>query len=142
MSRTSAERLLDQVLSGAAQQATRAASASNLRRLGVAIRQYVTDHGAYPPNASALFPNYLPDRKVLENPALGAHFPDGDYELVPMTTEAAKKEPWAKVLAFERYPRDNPPATLYVLFADGHVEHIRAGQFNQFLRQTLEHLGR
>jgi len=142
MSRTSAERLLDQVLSGAAQQAARVASASNLRQLGVAIRRYVTDHGAYPPNASALFPNYLPDRKVLENPALGAHFPDGDYELVPMTTEAAKKEPWAKVLAFERYPRDNPPATLYVLFADGHVEHIRAGQFNQFLRQTLEHLGR
>ena len=31
---------------------------------------------------------------------------------------------------------------LYVLFADGHVEHLRVGQFNQFLRQTLEHLGR
>jgi len=143
MSRANVLRLIEQTLKNAKRESDRARSAGNLRILGIALRQYAADHRAYPPNWLVLFPDYLADRIVLKNPALDQHAPDGDYVLVPLTPEAVKKEPWAKVLAYEVYPETQPPAAgANVLFADGHVEYVSADEFHQVLRQTLERLGR
>jgi prepilin-type processing-associated H-X9-DG protein len=118
-------------------------SASNLRQIHLAVQAFLADQGAYPTSLAALFPKYLTDRKILENPARAIHFPDGDYCLVPLTKESAAKQPWAKVLAYEILSRgEAPQQNLNVLFADGHVEYVTVEAFQRLCQETLKDLGR
>jgi prepilin-type processing-associated H-X9-DG protein len=143
MSRASLEQLVAQMTAGAEGQKGRVQSASNLRQIGLAVQAYLVDQGAYPTSLMALFPNYLTDRKILENPARAAHLPEGDYALVPLTKESASKQPWAKVLAYEILSRGEAPQEgLNVLFADGHVEYVAVGEFSRLCEETLRSLGR
>jgi prepilin-type processing-associated H-X9-DG protein len=82
------------------------------------------------------------DTKVFENPGRPDHLVTGDYELVPLTKAAAERRPELKVLAYEILARDVQPRGLNVLFADGSVQYIEYGAFQQLYRQTLESLGR
>jgi prepilin-type processing-associated H-X9-DG protein len=143
MSRANLEQLVAQMSAGAKGEKERVQSASNLRRIGLAVQAYLRDQGAYPTSLAALFPNYLTDRKILENPARAIHFPDGDYSLVPLTKESAAKQPWAKVLAYEILSRGEVSQEgLNVLFADGHVEYVTVEAFQRLCQETLKDLGR
>lgn len=143
MSRQAAERLVDRLTASARLEADRAASAENLRTIGRAILIYVADKRAFPQNWSALTKTrLLVDMKVFENPGRTEHLDAGDYELVPMTKDSARRNPDLKVLAYEIWPRDARPPGLNVLLADGHVEYMEYTKFEQFYRQTLESLGR
>ena len=143
MSRENLEQLVAQMSAGAEGEKERVRSANNLFQIGKAVQMYVKDHGAYPTSLAALFPNYLTDSKILENPARAAHLPEGDYALVPLTKESASKQPWAKVLAYEILSRGEAPQEgLNVLFADGHVEYVAVGEFNRLYQETLRSLGR
>ncbi|HET6441087.1 MAG TPA: hypothetical protein VFH53_01820 [Phycisphaerae bacterium] len=143
MSRANLEQLIAQMSVGAKGQKERVRSANNLFQIGKAVQMYVKDQGAYPTSLSALVPNYLPDRKVLENLARAAHLPEGDYRLVPLTKEVASKQPWAKVLAYEILSRgEAPQQNLNVLFADGHVEYVTVEAFQRLYQETLKDLGR
>jgi prepilin-type processing-associated H-X9-DG protein len=143
MSRQAVERLVDRLTASARIESARAASAENLRAIGRAILIYSADKGAYPQNWSALTKaRLLPDPRVFENPALADHLAAGDYELVPMTRESARRNADLKVLAYEIWPRDARPPGLNVLLADGHVEYMEYPKFEQLYRQTLESLGR
>jgi hypothetical protein len=121
-------------------------SALNLREIGKAAFLYRDDHdGAWPATIAVLGP-YLADPSVLVNPARadpGAPGSGGDYQLVPLTNEAAAGQPWAKVLAFEIFPPERTAAEgLLVLFADGHVDRLGITEFNLLYQQTLRSLGR
>ena len=143
MSRANLEQLVARMTAGAEGQKERVQSANNLQQIGRAVQAYFVDQGAYPTSLAALFPNYLTDRKILENPARAAHLPEGDYALVPLTKEVASKQPWAKVLAHEVLSRGEAPQEgLNVLFADGHVEYVAVGEFNRLYQETLRSLGR
>ncbi|MGB3194137.1 MAG: hypothetical protein WBC39_02465, partial [Phycisphaerae bacterium] len=143
MSRENLEQLVAQMSAGAEGAKERVRSASNLRQIGLAVQAYLMDQGAYPPSLMALVPNYLPDRKVLENPARAVHLPEGDYALVPLTKEVASKQPWAKVLAYEILSRgEAPQQNLNVLFADGRVEYVTVEAFRRLYQETLKDLGR
>jgi prepilin-type processing-associated H-X9-DG protein len=143
MARQAVERLVDRLATSARLESARAASAENLRTIGRAIMVYAADKNAFPQNWSALTKaRLLPDPRVFENPGLADHLAAGDYELVPMTRESARRSPDLKVLAYEIWPRDARPPGLNVLLADGHVEFMEYGKFEQFYRQTLESLGR
>jgi len=143
MKRENLEQLVARMTAGAEGQKGRVQSASNLRQIGLAVQAFLADQGAYPTSLMALFPNYLADRNILENPARAAHLPEGDYALVPLTKEVASKQPWAKVLAYEILSRGEAPQEgLNVLFADGHVEYVAVGEFNRLYEETLRSLGR
>jgi len=143
MSRANLEQLVAQMSAGAMGEKERMKSASNLRQIGLAVQAFLADQGAYPTSLSALFPKYLADLRILENPARAAHLPEGDYALVPLTKESASKQPWAKVLAYEILSRGEAPQEgLNVLFADGHVEYVAVGEFNRLYEETLRSLGR
>jgi len=143
MKREHLEQLVAQMSAGAEGAKERVQSASNLRQIGLAVQAYLVDQGAYPTSLAALFPNYLTDRRILENPVRAAHLPEGDYALVPLTKEVASKQPWAKVLAYEVLSRGEAPQEgLNVLFADGHVEYVAVGEFNRLYQETLRSLGR
>jgi len=143
MSRANLEQLVAQMSAGAEGEKGRVQSASNLRQIGRAVQAFLVDQGAYPTSLAALFPKYLADLRILENPARAAHLPDGDYCLVPLTKESAAKQPWAKVLAYEILSRGEAPQEgLNVLFADGHVEYVAVGEFNRLYQETLRSLGR
>jgi prepilin-type processing-associated H-X9-DG protein len=143
MSRVNLEQLVAQMSAGAEGQKERVRSASNLRQIGLAVQAFLADQGAYPTSLAALFPNYLTDRRILENPARAIHFPDGDYSLVPLTKESAAKQPWAKVLAYEILSRGEVSQEgLNVLFADGHVEYVTVEAFQRLYQETLKDLGR
>lgn len=143
MSRQAVERLVERLTAAAKIESARAASAENLRAIGRAILIYAADKGAYPQNWSALTKaRLLPDPRVFENPALADHLAAGDYELVPMTRESARRNADLKVLAYEIWPRDARPPGLNVLLADGHVEYMEYPKFEQLYRQTIESLGR
>ena len=143
MSRANLEQLVAQMTAGAEGEKGRVQSASNLRQFGRAVQAFLVDQGAYPTSLAALFPKYLADLRILENPARAAHLPDGDYCLVPLTKESAAKQPWAKVLAYEILSRGEAPQEgLNVLFADGHVEYVAVGEFNRLYQETLRSLGR
>jgi prepilin-type processing-associated H-X9-DG protein len=142
MSRDAVERLVDRLTTAVRLEAAREASAENLRAIGRAILIYAADKGAYPQNWSALTKaRLLVDEKVFENPGRTQHLDAGDYELVPMTKESARRNPDLKVLAYEIWPRDARPPGLNVLAADGHVEYMEYPKFEQLYRQTLESLG-
>ena len=142
MSRDGVERLVDRLTTAVRLEAARAASAENLRAIGRAILIYAADKRAYPQNWSALTKaRLLVDEKVFENPGRTQHLDAGDYELVPMTKESARRNPDLKVLAYEIWPRDARPPGLNVLAADGHVEYMEYPKFEQLYRQTLESLG-
>jgi len=143
MPRAAIERLVDQLVEGGRTEAGRAASAQHLRTLGVAVQTYATAHGKYPATWSELVRAALVlDAAVFENPVLKAHLPAGDYELVPLTKESAAVKAYAKILAYEVYPKDAPPPGLSALFADGHVEYIEQSRFRELYKETLESLGR
>jgi len=143
MTRAGLEQLVAQMTAGAEGEKERVRSANNLFQIGKAVQMYVKDQGAYPTSLSALFPKYLADLRILENPARAAHLPDGDYCLVPLTKESAAKQPWAKVLAYEILSRGEAPQEgLNVLFADGHVEYITVEAFQRLCQETLKDLGR
>jgi prepilin-type processing-associated H-X9-DG protein len=142
MSRQAVERLVDRLTASARLEADRAASAENLRAIGRAILIYVADKRAFPQNWSALTKmKLLPDPKIFENPGRTEHLDTGDYELVPMTRDSARRNPDLKVLAYEIWPRDARPPGLNVLMADGHVDYMEYETFEQLYRQTLESLG-
>jgi len=143
MSRANLEQLVAQLAAGAESERGRIQSQGNLRRIGAAVQQYLADQGAYPTSLSALFPKYLADLRILDNPARAAHLPDGDYCLVPLTKESAAKQPWAKVLAYEIRSRGEVSQEgLNVLFADGHVEYVTVEAFQRLCQETLKDLGR
>jgi prepilin-type processing-associated H-X9-DG protein len=143
MSRANLEQLVAQMSAGAEGEKGRVQSAGNLRQIGRAVQAFLADQGAYPTSLAALFPKYLADLRILENPARVAHLPEGDYALVPLTKEVASKQPWAKVLAYETLSRGEAPQEgLNVLFADGHVEYVAVGEFNRLYQETLRSLGR
>ena len=142
MSRQAVEHLVDRLTASARLEADRAASAENLRAIGRAILIYVADKRAFPQNWSALTKmKLLPDPKIFENPGRTEHLDTGDYELVPMTRDGARRNPDLKVLAYEIWPRDARPPGLNVLMADGHVDYMEYETFEQLYRQTLESLG-
>jgi prepilin-type processing-associated H-X9-DG protein len=142
MSRQAVERLVDRLTASARLEADRATSAENLRTIGRAILIYVADKRAFPQNWSALTKmKLLPDPKIFENPGRTEHLDTGDYELVPMTRDGARRNPDLKVLAYEIWPRDARPPGLNVLMADGHVDYMEYETFEQLYRQTLESLG-
>jgi prepilin-type processing-associated H-X9-DG protein len=143
MSRANLEQLVAQMSAGAMGEKERVRSANNLRQIGLAVQAFLADQGAYPTSLSALFPKYLADLRILENPARAAHLPDGDYCLVPLTKESAAKQPWAKVLAYEILSRGEVSQEgLNVLFADGHVEYVTVEAFQRLCQETLKDLGR
>jgi len=143
MKREHLEQLVARMSAGAEGQKERVQSANNLQQIGRAVQAYLVDQGAYPTSLAALFPNYLTDRRILENPVRAAHLPEGDYALVPLTKEVASKQPWAKVLAHEILSGGEAPQEgLNVLFADGHVEYVAVGEFNRLYQETLRSLGR
>jgi prepilin-type processing-associated H-X9-DG protein len=143
MPRVAAERLVDRLASAARNDSASAASAANLRRIGEAVAAYVAGKGSWPQNWSALTKaGLVRDTKVFENPGRPDHLVTGDYELVPLTKAAAERRPELKVLAYEILARDVQPRGLNVLFADGSVQYIEYGAFQQLYRQTLESLGR
>jgi prepilin-type processing-associated H-X9-DG protein len=143
MARQAVERLVDRLTASARAEADSAASAENLRTIGRAIQIYVADKGTFPQNWSPLTKTrLLPDAKVFENPGRTEHLDAGDYELVPMTRDCARRNPDLKILAYELWPRDTRPPGLNVLLADGHVEYMEYTKFEQLYRQTLESLGR
>jgi prepilin-type processing-associated H-X9-DG protein len=144
MSRANLEQLVAQMSAGAEGEKDRMKSVSNLRQIGLAVQAFLADQGAYPTSLSALFPKYLTNLRILENPARAAHLPDGDYCLVPLTKESAAKQPWAKVLAYEILSRGEAPPQkgLNVLFADGHVEYVTVEAFQRLCQETLKDLGR
>jgi prepilin-type processing-associated H-X9-DG protein len=143
MSRENLEQLVAQMSAGAEGEKERMKSVSNLRQIGLAVQAFLADQGAYPTSLSALFPKYLADLRILENPARAAHLPEGDYVLVPLTKEVASKQPWAKVLAHEILSRGEAPQEgLNVLFADGHVEYVTVEAFQRLCQGTLKDLGR
>ncbi|MCX5685582.1 MAG: hypothetical protein NT049_18140 [Planctomycetota bacterium] len=143
MARQAVERLVERLTASARTEADRAASAENLRTIGRAIQIYVADKGAFPQTWSPLTKSrLLPDAKVFENPGRTEHLDSGDYELVPMTRDCARRNADLKVLAYEIWPRDNRQPGLNVLLADGHVEYMEHEKFEQLYRQTLESLGR
>jgi len=143
MSRENLEQLVAQMSAGAEGEKGRVQSQGNLRQIGLAVQAYLMDQGAYPTSLSALFPKYLADLRILENPARAAHLPEGDYALVPLTKEVASKQPWAKVLAYEILSRGEAPQEgLNVLFADGHVEYVTVEAFQRLCQETLKDLGR
>jgi len=142
MSRQAVERLVDRLTASAKLESARTASANNLWAIGRAVLAYSVDRGSYPQNWSALTKaRLLPDAKAFENPALADHLAAGDYELVPLTRESARRNADLKVLAYEIWPRDARPPGLNVLLADGHVEYMDYQKFEQLYRQTLESLG-
>jgi len=144
MPRAAMERLVDQLVEASRAEAGRAVSAEHLRTLGAAIQTFVTARGKYPSTWSELVRAALVlDATVFENPALKTHLAAGDYELVPSPRRpSAAQKPYAKVLAYEVYPKDAPPPSLNVLFADGHVEYIEQSRFRELYKETLESLGR
>jgi prepilin-type processing-associated H-X9-DG protein len=143
MPRAAMERLVDQLVEASRAEAGRAVSAGHLRTLGAAIQTFVTARGRHPATWSELVRAALVlDATVFENPALKTHLAAGDYELVPLTKTSAAQKPYAKVLAYEVYPKDAPPLSLNVLFADGHVEYIEQSRFRELYKETLESLGR
>jgi len=143
MNRENIEQLVAQMSAGAEGAKERVRSTSNLRQIGRAVHMYVVDQGDYPTSLMALFPKYLTDRRILENPARVVHLPEGDYRLVPLTKEVASKQPWAKVLAYEILSRgEAPQQNLNVLFADGHVEYVTIEAFQRLYQETLKDLGR
>ena len=142
MARQAVERLVDRLTTSVRLEAARAASAENLEAIGRAIQIYVADKGAFPQNWSALTKTrLLADAKVFENPGRTEHLDAGDYELVPLTRDSARRNADLKVLAYEIWPRDARPPGLNVLLADGHVEYMEYTKFEQLYRQTLESLG-
>ena len=143
MKRGHLEQLVARMTAGMEGQKGRAQSANNLRQIGLAVQMFLADQGAYPTSLMALFPKYLTDRRILENPARAVHLPEGDYRLVPLTKEVASKQPWAKVLAYEILSRgEAPQQNLNVLFADGHVEYVTVEAFRRLYQGTLKDLGR
>ncbi|MCX5649108.1 MAG: hypothetical protein NTX40_08445 [Planctomycetota bacterium] len=143
MSRANLEQLVAQMSAGAEGEKERVRSANNLRQIGLAVQAFLADQGAYPTSLSALFPKYLADLRILENPVRATHSPDGDYCLVPLTKESAAKQPWAKVLAYEILSRGEAPQKgLNVLFADSHVEYVTVEAFQRLCQETLKDLGR
>jgi prepilin-type processing-associated H-X9-DG protein len=148
MSREAVERLADRLLAAAQVSPAREASAANLRRLGEAIQAHLKKTGRFPQTWADLVKEGLlgePEGRMhlFENPALATHLPTGDYELLPLPKEAsAEPRAFATLQAYEVYPKDTPPAGLNVLFADGHVEYMEYGKFQQLYRQTLTTLGR
>ncbi|MCX5669829.1 MAG: hypothetical protein NTU94_00705 [Planctomycetota bacterium] len=143
MPRAAMERLVDQLVEASRAGAGRTVSAEHLRTLGAAIQTFVTARGRHPATWSELVRAALVlDAALFENPALKTHLAAGDYELVPLTKASAAQKPYAKVLAYEVYPKDAPPPSLNVLFADGHVEYIEQSRFRELYKETLESLGR
>ena len=144
MSRANLEQLVAQMSAGAEGEKGRVQSAGNLRQIGRAVQAFLADQGTYPTSLAALFPKYLADLRILENPARATHLPEGDYRLVPLTKEVASKQPWAKVLAYEVFSRGEAPPQegLNVLFADGHVEYLTVEAFQRLCQETLKDLGR
>ena len=143
MSRANLEQLVARMSAGAEGAKERVRSANNLHQIGRAVQAFLADQGAYPTSLMALFPKYLTDRRILENPARAVHLPEGDYRLVPLTKEVASKQPWAKVLAYEILSRgEAPQQNLNVLFADGHVEYVTVEAFRRLYQETLKDLGR
>jgi prepilin-type processing-associated H-X9-DG protein len=143
MPRAAIEGLVDAFVTASRTEAGRAASAEHLRTLGAAILTYATDRGKYPATwADLVRAGLVLDAGVFENPALASHLAAGDYELVPLTKEAAAQKPYAKTLAYEVCPKDAPPPALNVLFADGHVEYLESSRFRELYKETLESLGR
>jgi hypothetical protein len=142
MPRAAVERLADRLLGAAGLGPASQTSAEHLRTIGAAVAAYVARKHAYPQNWSELTKaGLLPDSGVFENPALATHLTTGDYELVPLTVDAARHRPEMKVLAYEVWPRDARPPGLNVLFADGTVQHMDYRIFEQLYRQTIEGLG-
>ncbi len=143
MSRPALEQLVGWMAAGAGGGDAHLSSAMNLHEIGRAVQGYRADHGGeYPPTLAAIGA-YVADAGLFLNPARTEHFPGGDYQLVPLSKAAAAKQPWAKVLAYEIFPPDQaPPAGVYVLFADGHVEYVAVAEFDRLYQQTLQSLGR
>jgi len=135
--------LVKDLVAGARQEAGRTESMNNLRMVSVAIQTYVANKGAYPASWSDLLQaRLISDMKVLQNPGLEVHFPDYDYQLVPLNAKALDR-PFLVVLAYERWQGDAPPSgRLNVLFGDNHVETMDFERFVLLLQQTYKALGR
>jgi len=143
MPRVAVERQADRLLAAMSRRSAFAASAENLRRLHKAVTAFLAARGDYPQTWSAMArAGLLADPKVLENPALAEHRPGGDYDLVPLSKDAAARRPELAVLAFEACPPDARPRALNVLFADGTVQYMEYDAFERLRRQTIESAGR
>lgn len=136
-------RLVERLAGASRLETARDTSAAHLRAVGKAVQAYVAANTEWPKTWSDLQKaNLIPDPIIFENPALETHLPAGDYELVPLTRESADRKPWEKVVAYEVYPKDSPPAGLNVLFADGQVQYIDLPAFHKLYARTLESLRR
>lgn len=126
-------------LSGARQQARRAASMSNLRQLGLAVIMYADDHDGRLPATLEEARTYYGDDQVLQSPRRPERFDGPSYIYVPghsMETDRPSQE----VVIYE-----NPALCddrIPVLFLDGHVEAMAMGAFREKLKATCERLGR
>jgi prepilin-type processing-associated H-X9-DG protein len=143
MPKPALEGFVGRLLAACRLEAGRSASADHLRKIGQAALLYQSAKGTLPQRWSQLTDGgFITDAALFENPALAVHLPMGDYALVPLWKEAAGGNAWTKILAYETWPKDDPPPGLNALFADGHVEYLEQAQFQHLYRQTLETMGR
>ncbi len=105
---------------------------NNLRQLHLAITLYETDHNALPKSPADLFPQYINDAAVFQNPAQ----PDQDVAFT-MVTGVLSKDADA-LLAYENPPAKQAGAGRNVLKTDGSVEHVSDADFKQLLKDTEE----
>ena len=118
---------------------------SNLRQIGLAIKQYAQDHGgAFPPSFTELYPDYLDDAK----PFSCLHKPSRWEDIQRTGTVSAESTSYIYVsglratdlsgcvLAFGR--PGNHADHVYTLFLDGHVESHMGERYLDYLNETRE----
>jgi prepilin-type processing-associated H-X9-DG protein len=121
-------------LNTAREKARRVSCLSNLKQIGLACHVYADKHdGKFPPYLDVLFPDYLPDKKVLICPSASHEGKSGssDYVYAAGGTTKAKDQ----ILAYDN-TGNHRGVGRNVLFTDGHVEWMMESTFQQRLRQN------
>ncbi len=134
-------------LSGAREQAKRAASAGNIRQIQIGLIIYADEHEGKLPESMddeevtkcMGFASKKDASKIFESPRKPKNFVGPSYIMVPV--ERADIPETGKIILLYENPQFCRGG-LNVGFVDGHVEFIKQNEFIEALKKTYERLGR
>ena len=109
---------------GAAQHA---ASANNLKQIGLAYQMYINDNNAAPDSGASLFPKYIADKRVFQNP--GHKDAAAGYTMIA----GIQSSDQGAMVAYETEGQDG---NRHVLMINGAVENLNEVEFQERLQAT------